>query len=194
MKGNISAKAWTLRHLTSSDIRVAMDLPISWYLLWFPMGPSNINTNLVGTGTSVKSRRIMGCSSLTNVTTGWFRKSTSPTRMLAASAPGGIFFMKCRLCNIEDSFIIATLHVYKTGTSYGWQLGSCPNWMFVMLSKKKLSSSQDFATPLWQAYNNTFMIDKPNSRLDTFITSFYLVQCAVISFKNMYHFIYLFTY
>ena len=85
------------KNLTSSDIRVAMDLPISWYLLWFPMGPSNINTNLVGTGTSVKSRRIMGCKSLTKPTTGWFRKSTSPTRMLAASAPGGIFFMKCRL-------------------------------------------------------------------------------------------------
>lgn len=152
MKGNISAKAWTLRHLTSSDIRVAMDLPISWYLLWFPMGPSNINTNLVGTGTSVKSRRIMGCSSLTNVTTGWFRKSTSPTRMLAASAPGGIFFMKCRLCNIEDSFIIATLHVYKTGTSYGWQLGSCPNWMFVMLSKKKNFHPPKILPPLFDKH------------------------------------------
>lgn len=136
-EGTNSAKAWSVKNLTSSDMRVAMDLPISWYLLWFPIGPSNINTNLVGTGTSVKSRRMIGCSSLTKVTTGWFRKSTSPTRMLAASAPGGIFFMKCRLCNIEDSFVIATLHVYKTGISYGWQLGFCPNWMFVMLSEKK---------------------------------------------------------
>lgn len=36
-------------------------------------------------------------------------------------------------------------------------------------------------------------MDKPNSRLDTFITSFYLVQCAVISFKNMLSF-YLFIH
>lgn len=87
------------RKQTSSDISVAIDRPISWNLLWFPMGPSNTNTNLVGTGTSVKSLRMIGCNSRTKATTGWFKKSTSPTRMLAASAPGGIFFIKCRLYN-----------------------------------------------------------------------------------------------
>ena len=40
---------------TSSDMSVAMDLPISWYRPWFPWGPSNMNMNLVGTGTSVRS-------------------------------------------------------------------------------------------------------------------------------------------
>lgn len=99
------------KNLTSSDIRVAMDLPISWYLLWFPMGPSNINTNLVGTGTSVKSRRMMGCRSRTKPTTGWFRKSTSPTRMLAASAPGGIFFMKCRLWKHQKLWLQQSIRI-----------------------------------------------------------------------------------
>ena len=33
---------------------------------------------------------------LINATIWWFRKSTSPTKILAASAPGGIFFIKWR--------------------------------------------------------------------------------------------------
>lgn len=150
-----------------------MDLPISWYLLWFPMGPSNINTNLVGTGTSVKSRRMMGCNSLTKVTTGWFRKSTSPTRILAASAPAGIFFMKCRLCNIEDSFVIVThMHIKQASAMADVK---CPVQIECLWCSQKRNlflSSYDFAITLWQAYNKTFMMDKPNSRLDTFITSF----------------------
>lgn len=84
------------------------------------MGFSNININLVGIGISVKFRRIMGCSSLINVIIGWFRKLIFFIRMLVVFVLGGIFFMKCRFCNIEDLFIIVILYVYKIGISYDW--------------------------------------------------------------------------
>ena len=35
----------------SSDIKVPMDLPISWYLDMSPTGPNRMKMNLVGTGT-----------------------------------------------------------------------------------------------------------------------------------------------
>lgn len=40
--------------------------------------------------------------------------------MLVVFVLGGIFFMKCRFCKIEDLFIIVILYVYKIGISYGW--------------------------------------------------------------------------
>lgn len=76
-------------------------------------------TYLVGTGTSVRSPR----------TTAWLRrmkqdrvrsrKSTSPTRMLLASAPGGIFLMKWVLplccCSLSS--------VPLPGLAIDWLLG-----------------------------------------------------------------------
>ena len=93
---------------TSSDISVAMDRPISWNLLVLPVGPSRRKIKRVGTGTSVMSPRMVAFWRRTNATIWWLRKSTSPTRMLDASAPGGIFFMKWRFCSNNtkiDNFI-----------------------------------------------------------------------------------------
>ena len=50
--------------------------------------------NLVGTGTSVRSPRIAASCSRMKAEKGFSKKSTSPTRMLEASAPFGIFFIK----------------------------------------------------------------------------------------------------
>ncbi len=83
--------------LTSSDIRVAIERPISWYRCWLPEGPSSIKMNLVGTGTSVKSPSMAALLSRTKAMIGCVKKSTSPTKMLDASAPGGIFLAKCWL-------------------------------------------------------------------------------------------------
>jgi len=48
--------------LTSSDMSVAMERPISWFFWWSPGGPSSMNMNLVGTGTSVISpNRVAFC-------------------------------------------------------------------------------------------------------------------------------------
>lgn len=89
--------------LTSSDISVAIDRPISWNLFWLPIGPSNRNRKRVGTGTSVRSPRTWALVKRTNATIWWLRYSTSPTRIFAASAPGGIFFMKWRFWKIQIS-------------------------------------------------------------------------------------------
>lgn len=50
-------------------------------------------TNLVGTGTSVKSPMTDACFRRTKAERVLSKKSTSPTRILLASAPGGIFRM-----------------------------------------------------------------------------------------------------
>lgn len=50
--------------------------------------------NLVGTGTSVRSPRIAASCRRMKAEKGFSKKATSPTRMLEASAPFGIFFMK----------------------------------------------------------------------------------------------------
>ena len=69
-----------------------MALPTSWNLALLPTGPSRMNRNLVGMGTSVRSPSNTELASLTNAIIGLVRKSTSPTRTFEASAPGGIFF------------------------------------------------------------------------------------------------------
>lgn len=58
------------------------------------VGPSRTNINLVGTGTSVKSPIIPAWLSRMKADRVLSKKSTSPTRMLLASAPAGIFRMK----------------------------------------------------------------------------------------------------
>ena len=98
--------------LTSSDIRVAMERPISWYRCWLPSGPSRMKINRVGTGTSVRSPSNWALLRRTKARTGWLRKSTSPTRILEASAPGGIFLAKCSLnCNEEVRVMMITFHM-----------------------------------------------------------------------------------
>ena len=57
-------------------------------------GPSMMKRNLVGTGTSVRSPSIAASCRRMKAEKGFSKKSTSPTRMLEASAPFGIFFMK----------------------------------------------------------------------------------------------------
>lgn len=108
------ATTWNI----SSDKRVAMDRPISWKLVSLSGGPNSMNRNLkrnarmsnlidlstkyfsvriylVGTGTSVKSPIIAASFNLINALSVLSKNSTSPTKMLLASAPGGIFFIKC---------------------------------------------------------------------------------------------------
>ena len=51
---------------------------------------------LVGIGTSANPCSSTAGDSLTNATTVRSKNSNSPTKMLEASAPGGIFFIKCR--------------------------------------------------------------------------------------------------
>lgn len=123
------ATSWNI----SSDIRVAMARPISWKLSWLPTGPNSINKNLsrdnekktkfycclkmvrlcvylVGIGTSVKSPIIDALFKRKNADSVLSKNSTSPTKMLLASAPGGIFFIKCvltlcgshPLCNSDE--------------------------------------------------------------------------------------------
>lgn len=48
----------------------------------------------VGTGTSVKSPRLVPEVKRTKAVTGFSRKGTSPTKIFDASAPGGIFLIK----------------------------------------------------------------------------------------------------
>lgn len=67
-------------------------------------GTSNRNKNLVGTGTSVKSPKMWAWFSRIKADRGLSRKSTSPTRILLASAPGGIFRINDKLC-CGQSFI-----------------------------------------------------------------------------------------
>ena len=55
--------------------------------------------NLVGTGTSVRSPNMLASCSLINADRGFSRTFSSPTRMLEASAPAGIFFIKCAFWN-----------------------------------------------------------------------------------------------
>lgn len=52
----------------------------------------------MGTGTSVRSPSIAALFRRMKAEIGFSRKSTSPTRMLLASAPLGIFLMKFKLC------------------------------------------------------------------------------------------------
>lgn len=52
-------------------------------------------SDLVGMGTSVIPDRSTAGVRRTKATRGWWRKSSSPTSTLDASAPLGIFFMKC---------------------------------------------------------------------------------------------------
>lgn len=51
---------------------------------------------LVGIGTSASPVSSTAGDNRTNATTARSRNSSSPTKMFDASAPGGIFFMKCR--------------------------------------------------------------------------------------------------
>lgn len=53
-----------------------------------------ICSDLVAIGTSASPLSRTAGARRTNATTGLFRKSSSPTNTLHASAPGGIFFMK----------------------------------------------------------------------------------------------------
>lgn len=55
------------------------------------------STHLVGTGTSVRSPITAALLSRRNAASVLSRKSTSPTRMLLASAPAGILRIKCVL-------------------------------------------------------------------------------------------------
>ena len=57
-------------------------------------GPRSMKRNLVGTGTSVKSPKCEASERRMNAESGLSSSFSSPTRMLEASAPGGIFFMK----------------------------------------------------------------------------------------------------
>jgi len=93
----ISNKEMTKLIITSSDMSVAIDRPTSWYLCWLPMGPSCMKMNRVGTQTSVRSANRMAFCRRIKATRGSVKHSTSPTRIFAASAPGGIFFRKCSL-------------------------------------------------------------------------------------------------
>lgn len=54
-------------------------------------------THLVGTGTSVKSPMMAAEFNLMKADNVLVRKSTSPTRMFDASAPGGILRIKLKL-------------------------------------------------------------------------------------------------
>lgn len=51
---------------------------------------------LDGIGTSVNPESNIAGDNLTKATTARSKNSSSPTKMFEASAPGGIFFMKCR--------------------------------------------------------------------------------------------------
>lgn len=51
---------------------------------------------LVGIGTSATPVSSTAGDNLTKATTARSRNSSSPTKIFDASAPGGIFFMKCR--------------------------------------------------------------------------------------------------
>ena len=90
--------------LTSSDMSVAIERPISWYRSLCPWGPSSMNRKRVGIGTSVKSPRCADFLRRMKAISGCSRKSTSPTMMLEASAPGGSFLKKCSL-NCRDNKI-----------------------------------------------------------------------------------------
>lgn len=79
--------------LTSSTMTVDMALPVSKHLPDDPLGPRCKKINLVGRGTSVKSPIVLASVSLMNAVIGYRNESNSPTQMLAASAPSGIFFM-----------------------------------------------------------------------------------------------------
>ena len=61
--------------------------------------------NLVGTGTSVRSPITDALFRRTNAEMLLSRKSTSPTRMLLASAPWGIFFINWTLCCGRSPFM-----------------------------------------------------------------------------------------
>ena len=60
------------------------------------IGPRRINRNLEGTGTSVRSPKNVPWLNRMKAESGLSRKSTSPTRMFEASAPGGILRIKWR--------------------------------------------------------------------------------------------------
>lgn len=115
------AVSWWILFFTSSVIKVAIDRPISWYCGPLPRGPSRMKRNLqhkeqgfetfvecsghffaaktyylVVMGTSARPFSSTAGARRTNATTGRSRNSSSPTRTLEASAPGGIFFMKWR--------------------------------------------------------------------------------------------------
>lgn len=80
---------------TSSTIIVDMARPISTFLFWHPGGPKRRKMNLVGKGTSVRSPKDLASVNRTKAVIWYFRQSNSPTSILAASAPSGIFFMNC---------------------------------------------------------------------------------------------------
>lgn len=66
----------------------------TWILSILTVGPNKMKRNRVGTGTSVKSPKNVAWFSRINADKVFSRKSTSPTKMLDASAPGGIFLIK----------------------------------------------------------------------------------------------------
>ena len=61
------------------------------------LGPRRTKKKRDGRRTSAKSPRTTALDSRTKAETGLSRKSTSPTRTLFTSAPGGIFFMNGEL-------------------------------------------------------------------------------------------------
>ena len=58
------------------------------------IGPNKMNRNRVGTGTSVIFPKAAAWFSRINADKVFSRKSTSPTKILDVSAPGGIFLIK----------------------------------------------------------------------------------------------------
>ncbi len=66
-------------------------------------GPRRMKINLVGNGTSVRSPNVKDVFSLTKAETCRSRPTSSPTKMLLASAFFGIFFMKWLLTCVIHS-------------------------------------------------------------------------------------------
>ena len=80
------ARLWKI----SSDIKVAIERPISRYCSSSRGGPSKININRTGSGTSVRLPRWQPFASLTNAIAGFSNSSIVPTITAVASASEGI--------------------------------------------------------------------------------------------------------
>ena len=88
-------EGWSL--LNCSDLIYQVKIACLKYVkspLLLTPGPRSMKRNLVGTGTSVKSPKCEASERRMNAESGLSSSFNSPTRMLEASAPGGIFFMK----------------------------------------------------------------------------------------------------
>lgn len=97
LTNNVSHKYW-LSTWSRNETSVSRNISNSKKTLsTLTGGPSNMKMNLVGTGTSVKSPIMQAWLSRMKADKVLSRKSTSPTRMLLASAPCGILRIKCVL-------------------------------------------------------------------------------------------------